>query len=134
MSPMSRLRLSHRATARVALVLAVALVLLQTVGALHRITHVASAGSGTHHAAVIGKSHADGAANGWLDRLFAGHSPNGHDCDAFDQASHGDLAGGFASLDVPAVAPAVVPVPAHAGWHIAAQARGFLARGPPPLA
>ncbi len=100
--------------------LCLALALLQTLGVMHRVVHAPHG--------------ADGHATGWLERLFAGHAANGHGCDAYDQASHGDLAGGFAALDVPAVPPAVeLPLP-HSSWHTAAQARGFLARGPPPLA
>jgi hypothetical protein len=67
----------------------------------------------------------------WLEALFGGHA--GHDCKAFDQASHADVVVGVpANLDV---APPTSPVTAvHIAWHLAAQARGFLARGPPVVA
>jgi hypothetical protein len=67
----------------------------------------------------------------WIDLMFAGHG--GADCDAFDQASHADLV--FASPpSMVAAASAIERMPAHIAWHIAAQARGFLARGPPVVA
>ncbi len=121
--PRSRRDAPHRVSGRarsLLLSLALALALLQTLGAMHRVAHAPRG--------------ADGHVAGWLERLFAGHAANGHDCDAYDQASHGDLAGGFAALDMPAIPPAVELLLPHSGWHIAAQARGFLARGPPPLA
>lgn len=67
----------------------------------------------------------------WVDLVFAGHG--GIDCDAFDHASHADSV--FASLSSRVAAPPVIErTPAHIAWHIAAQARGFLARGPPVVA
>ena len=95
--------------------LALALVLAQTLGALHRV------------------AHADGAGGhgGWEQALFAGDHAGGG-CDLYDALSTGDAL--CADAGVPMAQPVpVAPVRRHAGWQLAAQAAGFLARGPPAL-
>ena len=47
-----------------------------------------------------------------------------------DQLNHADLAVGVHAFVVPTTL-VEVPVAVHPGWQLAAQAAGFLARGPP---
>ena len=130
--------------ARLVLVaLALAVIVLQTLGALHRVAHgsrlgVAGAASPSHEARrLAGPSmsrveHAHTTTSApWLARLFTGH--HGHDCDNYDQSSHTDLL-----FEVAFHAPAS-PLPEagvgfHSAWHVAAQASGFRARAPPAIA
>ena len=105
--------------------LLVALVLVQTLGLVHRIVH---APIGGHPAASALASLETGT--GWLKALFAGHSSE-QGCDLYDQLSHADA--------VPAASASAILVHAfdavptwHSVGHLAAQAAGFLARGPPP--
>ena len=108
--------------------LLVALVLVQTLGLMHRIVHA-------HGRAQPGEVPAvsvdAGGAESWVKALFEGHDSE-RDCAQYDQMSHGDLAcaGTAATTAVAAQPPVVVH---HPGWHLAAQAAGFLARGPPAL-
>ncbi|MEO5881530.1 MAG: hypothetical protein ABIQ06_03870 [Caldimonas sp.] len=113
------------------------LLAVQTLGLAHRVVH-AERGAYLKHElprlfASVGapelQTLSRGSGRGWIEALFAGHE-QGHDCDAFDQMSHADAT--VESL------LATVPVPRaanrsfmHAAWHLAAQARGFLARAPP---
>ena len=122
-----------------AAVLAAALVLVQLLGLAHRIVHAertqlvaasALAAGGDAVSALKNTSHRSGAS--WLLALFAGHDP-GADCDAFDQMSHADVVVDMA-LDAAPERAGVAPCLRHAAWHVAAQARGFLARGPPSAA
>lgn len=113
--------------------LAFALVAVQTLGFVHRLVH---AGPGAMKAMVslsattVATSVGEPVRRvGALAALFVGHDRL-HDCDAFDQMSHADLLAGTGHDAAPA--PVQVEAPAvHAAWHVAAQARGFLARGPP---
>ena len=130
-----------------ALLLVCAVVLLQTLGLLHRTVHadrlgaVAVAGA-SDEAAMQGAAASvdstadspradDGSARNPIAKLFAGH--HGHDCDRYDQASHADLVFCLA-FGLPSVLPPQPRLGSHPAWHIAAQARGFLARAPPVLA
>jgi hypothetical protein len=117
-----------------------ALVLAQSWGLLHRVVHApqserASVGApgapfASISAPVMAERHDEGAAPGltWLERLFASHDRAA--CDSLDHIAHGDfLLGPPADICVAAVSQAVqVPNPA---WQLAAQAAGYLARGPP---
>ena len=136
-SPTRRLSLRLRPSpqrARLVWGLLVALLFVQMLGVLHRIAHVdvarlqavAAAAAGDRAGAVAAPS----PARGWLGAVFAGHA-GGRDCDAFEQMSHGDAAVAVTTLDLGDSAPAMAPEVSHPAWHIAAQARGFLARGPP---
>ena len=97
-----------------------ALLLTQALGVLHRTLHasgpVVHAGPSEH-------------AHGSLEALFAQHHDAG-DCQIFDQLSHADGVG-FGVLDAGAMAPAPRPAPALQAPQVAAQAAGYLARGPP---
>ena len=103
-------------------VVLLALALAQTLGLVHRIVHSPLA---THAVAFAGAP----AGSGWLQALFFGHDTE-QGCHLYDQLSHSDLI----HVDV-AVVPVLHVAPVHdstiPGSHIAAQAAGFLARGPP---
>ena len=112
-----------------------ALLAVQTLGVLHRAAHVDLARLSA--VAAIGYSaeaaEAPRSVRGWLNTLFAGHA-GARDCDAFDQMSHGDAAVTTTALDLGSSPPAMASAVVHPAWHLAAQARGFLARGPPATA
>ena len=98
----------------------VALVLTQALGVMHRMMsgHATSA------------AQTDDARAPHLKALFAGHHSE-RDCKVFDQLAQADLAGGLAVVPA-AQDPGDTPVKAaQRCWQIAAQAAGFLARGPP---
>ena len=129
---MSTTRSRHR-FAWLAVVL-VAVALAQTLGAMHRVVHAPGAiAAGSlvgqalrEPAAPTGVVRADTSA---LGAFFAGHDSE-HACEQFDQLTHADLVtNGHASVGFAAVA--CEPPRGHAGWQLAAQAAGFLARGPP---
>jgi len=108
--------------------LLVALVLVQTLGLMHRIVHVHGR---SQPADVPALSVDGGSSESWVKALFEGHDSE-RDCAQYDQLSHGDLAwdSTVAATHAAADLPVVVH---HPGWHLAAQAAGFLARGPPAL-
>lgn len=102
-----------------------AFVLAQALGLMHRIVHSPLLGQ----AAVQASAEAPQAEVSWLKALFAGHDSE-RGCDLYDQLNHADLACGDAlslALQEPTAAADVL----HPGWQLAAQAAGFLARGPP---
>ena len=105
-----------------------AFVLAQALGLMHRIVHAPLLGQAAVHAS----SEAPQAEVSWLKALFSGHDGE-RGCDLYDQSSHADLACG----DAPSLAlqgPVAVADVLHPGWQLAAQAAGFLARGPPAAA
>ena len=102
-----------------------AFVLAQALGLMHRIVHAPFVGYGLVHAS----AEAPRADVSWVKALFAGHDHE-RGCDLYDQSSHADLACG----DAPSLAlqgPTTGTEQLHPGWQLAAQAAGFLARGPP---
>ena len=120
-APIARRNVARRRVA-VALVVAIALFAVQWLGQLHRAVHP----SDTATTAAFAEPSAE-----LVQALFGDHDRL-HDCDAFDQASHADLAP-TSPIDA-ALSMPPVPVSAwHAAWHVAAQARGFLARAPPSI-
>lgn len=113
-------RLPPRHCALIVIVLA-ALALAQWLGITHRVVHA-------HEAEA--QAHAQAVKENGLEALF-GHDA-GSACDLYDQLTHADALPGVPA----AVPPVVAPRPAacmHRAWHLAAQATGFLARGPPSL-
>ena len=102
-----------------------ALVLLQTLGLMHRIVHAGTAAAAVH-------ANAGVAPAAWAETLFAGHD-KGSACALYDQLLQPHAAVDTACAAKPAFAP---PRPAdqHRAWQLALQAHGFLARGPPALA
>lgn len=104
-----------------------AFVLAQALGLMHRVVHAPFVG----HGFVTASAEAPQARVSWVKALFAGHDSE-RGCDLYDQSSHADMAcgeGPSLSLQGPSGADAVI----HPGWQLAAQAAGFLARGPPAL-
>jgi hypothetical protein len=129
--------------------LAVLIVLAQTLGLVHRVGHGPGHGPGqglghtahashtphgSHaHAAASDLAHADAShGDDWLHQLLSGHAA-GSDCLGFDQAVVGDLVATAPAWLAPVVAPGDAVPDAQRAWHLAAQAAGFLARGPPLL-
>jgi hypothetical protein len=103
----------------------VALLATQMLGLLHRVAHAPGVAS-------VGASSVESApAATPLHKLF-GHQGADGDCRLFDQLSHADMAG-FEHVVVTTRVPADRPAATHAAWHIACQAVGALARGPPGL-
>ena len=102
-----------------------ALMLAQTLGLVHRIVHSPLAA----HAAASAGAPSVQSGSDWLQALFSGHDTE-QGCHLYDQLSHSDLI----HVDV-AVVPVLHVAPSHdptiPASHIAAQAAGFLARGPP---
>ena len=105
--------------------LLVALVVVQTLGLMHRIVHL----HGRSLASIVNVVGDPGES--WVKALFEGHDRE-RDCAQYDQLSHGDLAWGSVATTTNPV-PDLPVVAYHLGWHLAAQAAGFLARGPPAL-
>lgn len=119
---------SHAVRRSAFALLLVALVVVQTLGLMHRIVHLhgRSQSSDAPAVSVVGD-----IGESWVKALFDGHDSE-LDCAQYDQLSHGDLAwGSVATTTSPA--PDLPVVVHHLGWHLAAQAAGFLARGPPAL-
>jgi hypothetical protein len=98
---------------------AAALLFAQMLGLAHRIAHVPAA-----HATV-----AAAAPHHAAHTLFGDHD-DASKCRLYDQLTHTDLAFDSASIAVTSMPPGIEAMPRPAG-HIAAQAAGFLARGPP---
>lgn len=123
---MSSLATSHAVRRSAFALLLVALVLVQTLGLMHRIVHLHGR---SQPAETPASSLVSGAGESWVKALFEGHDSE-RDCAQYDQLSHGDLAWDSVATTT-SVAPDLPVVAHHPGWHLAAQAAGFLARGPP---
>ena len=113
------------------LCLALCLVLSQALWLLHRIAH---AGMTPHVVAVQSSESTEAAsvhrdAGSWIKSLLPDHQDE-RSCALYDHLSHADLAPGFHSLDV-TQQHLVVAQATHRASGMAAQAAGFLARGPP---
>jgi hypothetical protein len=108
------------------LLLMVALVLVQVLGVMHAVLHEHSRFRPAAAApAVVEQAGTDS----WLKSLFAEHDSQ-TDCDHYDHMTHADQAW----FDVPGFGHACtqhIGLAFHSGWHLAQQAAGFLARGPP---
>jgi hypothetical protein len=110
------------------LIVLAALLLSQALGLLHRVVHAPQGLPAVSVALAAGQGTADGH---WLARLFAGHDANA--CDSYDQLAHADfLWGQPPELCTAAVSATVAS--SNPAWRLAAQAAGYLARGPPRLA
>jgi hypothetical protein len=95
-----------------------ALLLTQALGLLHRVTHADGPPS----------SHAE-HSHGLLEALFAQHQDE-DDCQIYDQLSHADGVG-YGFVEPGAMPPVQQPAMALRTPMLAAQAAGYLARGPP---
>ena len=116
---------------RMLLLVAAALVFVQVLGMMHAVLHDhAKTGA---HASAAARPSGQPAGQSLFGALFSQHDTQA-DCDRFDHITHADPVW----FDAPPLPPqhadrsAVVRV--HAGWRIAPQAAGFLARGPPSRA
>lgn len=118
--------------------LALLMVLAQGLGQLHRLAHGPLPGSapiGTETDAHAAHRHAEDASaepashGGWLQALFAadGHAAA---CVLYDQLTHADGLPSLPVIGLPTAWVDAVP-PWHGVWALAAQAAGYLARGPP---
>ena len=120
-SPMS---LSWRRLQRAMLVLLTVLIMVQTVGMLHRVAHAQqSAGMFSHAAPAVVKDDVSLLAAIWGD-----HS-NSAECQLFDQSCPDLLHVPFWAL--PAVSAAPIWVAAHLRERFALFERFYAARGPP---
>lgn len=108
------------------LLLAAMLVLVQVLGMMHAVLHDHARVSGSHSSAALADQSGQ---TSWVKALFDGHDSQA-DCDDFDHMTHMDQACAE-SMPLEAGPCASVEVAMHSGWHIARQATGFLARGPP---
>ena len=108
---------------------AVVLVLVQSLGLMHRIAHASRGAPATMGATWAQSSASSPQAGGWLQALFGDHH-HGGDCQSYDQHTHADtLKTASATVSLPCTVSVLVQT--HPAWHLAAQAAGFLARGPP---
>jgi hypothetical protein len=96
-----------------------AMLLTQALGLLHRVHHA----EGHEHAA---------HEHGGFEELFT-HDAGSADCLIYDQLSHADGVG-FGVVEPGAMPPAQPPAPVEQAPQVAAQAAGYLARGPPTTA
>lgn len=111
-------------------VLALVLLLSQSLGLLHGIVHgpLNATGHAAHMAPVA--SEPARQADGFLIRLFGGHRSHSSDsaCRLYDQSSHCDAMPGLPLLVLPLVLPpfafSVLSGLAVARWHALFQARG----------
>jgi hypothetical protein len=101
---------------------AAALLFAQMLGLVHRIAHAP-----VGHATLAAP-----AAHSVVDKLFGDHD-DASKCRLYDQLTHADLAFDSTCATVMSVPHGIDALP-HPAWHIAAQAAGFLARGPPAFA
>ena len=107
-------------------VLALALVLSQSLGQLHAVKHGSLASAAHVMGAQEGsKTHHDG---GFLKQLFSSHSST--DCRLYDQLGNSYALPAVALMLLPAVSPSP-PVAIFAGEALARWASLFDARGPP---
>ncbi len=116
------------------LLLACVMLLAQTLGFMHGVTHGpiydshTAAGSNVQVTLQSGDEACEPSAN-WLDKLFSSHHGD-NDCRLFDQASHGSAAPQLAALALPVVLPPIA-VTIFQGEALARWAALFDARGPP---
>lgn len=103
--------------------MAAALLWLQALGLWHQVVHGHAVHSGAAPASAGGHDSHDHHA-------FAGHDEGDPQCRLFDQLAHADIA--FAAANAaPCLTAGDGPVAATPAGRPAAQAAGFLARGPP---
>ena len=114
---MSTLHAAHRSRRRWLALALGALLFAQMLGLVHRIAHAPNA----LPAAQAVPDHAAKA-------LFGAHDDESK-CRLYDQLMHADLAVGTPAFAAP-LPVAAIGTELHPAWHLAAQAAGFLARGP----
>ncbi|MGV3570058.1 MAG: hypothetical protein ACO1PB_05620 [Ramlibacter sp.] len=114
---------ARRGGARLLLLLALALVLAQTLGLMHRVTHFAPAGL----PAAVHQAQPE-AGSPWVASLFAGHASD-NDCRLYDPLNH-EGAPPVAALVLPLALSSFFLAIAY-GDCVARWAALFDARGPP---
>ena len=156
---MTRVLAPGRLRRTILLIVMAAWLLSQALGLVHRVVHPAPAGhanpahaDATHvHAAHgpfashpvspvpvahehrdEGHDHTSGGGHG-LEHLFGSHGPGAGACVLYDQLAHADLLWS-PPADSCSVAVTDAARSDRPAWHLAAQAAGYLARGPPPSA
>ena len=107
----------------------VALLATQMLGLLHRVAHGHGVAAVSASVGALGVDVSPAMKP--LLALFGPHSADS-DCRLFDQLSHADMAS-FEAVELMSRAPVCKPAATHAAWHMACQAVGALARGPPGL-
>lgn len=117
---MQALRSAHRLRAAFAGALVVAVLVMQSLGLLHRVVHEVSG-----YPVVSGLVQLDDSKR----TLFNHDAEN---CALYDQLTHADMLWSAPKPVVLDQRPMDVPQ-VHRAWHLAHQAAGFLARGPPSL-
>jgi len=108
-----------------AIALACCLMLMQWVGSLHSYAHPQSWPAHSVQQAA-GPSDAGPA----LQALFSGHDSDSGDCRLLDLLTHADVLASVVSVPIAFAQPQNLAV-VRIGSHHAAQAAGYLARGPP---
>ena len=108
-----------------AIALACCIVLMQWVGSLHTYAH-------PQHLAMHSVERPAGPSNSGpaLQALFSGHDSDSDDCRLLDLLMHADLLASAVSVPIAFAQPQNLAV-VRIGSHHAAQAAGYLARGPP---
>ena len=124
------MNLTHRRL-RTPLIFAVALCMLlaQALVMLHRIAHAPAAVRSVSQSQVLAQAVGANTAAHWIQALLPQHDSD-RSCDLYDQFTHFDAAtdsSPAAQMQAPDEPVAV----AHRASCLAAQAAGFLARGPP---
>ena len=117
---------------RTPLIVAMVLLLLwvQAMGLLHRVAHAPGAARGVAVATEATPTTSAAQRSGhWLQALLPEHDSDGS-CQLYAQLTHADAAPA-AALSVVAVTAHAAPEATHRASCLAAQAAGFLARGPP---
>lgn len=111
-----------------AIALACCMVLMQWVGSLHGYVH--SQPSPMHSVERAAGAPDAGQA---LQALFSGHDSDSDDCRLLDLLMHADVLASAVSASIAFAQPQNLDA-VHIGSHHAAQAAGYLARGPPERA
>ena len=94
---------------------------------MHRLLHDDARPGTAANSAMADANSADRHA--WVKALFNSHETQA-DCDGFDDMTQT----GYTGFDLPSFglrSPRQAEMACHAGWHLAQEAAGFLARGPP---
>ena len=113
---------------RILLLLAAVFLLVQVLGLMHAVLHDHARAGPAAVSSTARLDQPDGAA--WVKSLFSGHDSQA-DCDDFDHMTHADQVWADAPPFDAQRPHRIDNIAIHAGWHIAEQAAGFLARGPP---
>jgi hypothetical protein len=112
-----------------ALCLGFCLVLSQALWLLHRVAHFDTVAQ----ASVTAKSTPPAkSGNLWAEAFLPDHLDE-RSCAQYDQLGHADMAPGCPAMDLTQAATALA-LATHVASLMAAQAAGFLARGPPAIA